>query len=56
MELEEFSKKTVNLEDGFDPLPPATHPHVGTYSQEKIFLTPANFFCQTRAFPALSHA
>ncbi|KAK4224665.1 hypothetical protein QBC38DRAFT_484888 [Podospora fimiseda] len=25
---DEFSKRTVNLEDGFDPLLPATHPHV----------------------------
>lgn len=24
-----FAKKTVNLENGFDPLLPATHPHVG---------------------------
>jgi len=33
MEPEEFSKKTINLEDGFDPLPPATHPHVGTQTR-----------------------
>ncbi|KAJ9157549.1 hypothetical protein NKR23_g180 [Pleurostoma richardsiae] len=28
IDLGEFSKKTKNLEDGFDPLLPATHPHV----------------------------
>ncbi|CAK7244929.1 MAG: hypothetical protein STHCBS139747_006492 [Sporothrix thermara] len=28
MDPDEFSKKTINLEDGFDPLLPATHPHV----------------------------
>ncbi|KAK1765102.1 hypothetical protein QBC33DRAFT_181399 [Phialemonium atrogriseum] len=28
VDAEEFSKRTVNLEDGFDPLLPATHPHI----------------------------
>jgi len=36
MDLEEFSKKTINLEDGFDPLPPATHPHVGTQARKTL--------------------
>ena len=29
MDPAQFSQKTVNLEDGFDALLPATHPHVG---------------------------
>lgn len=28
VDADEFSKRVVNLEDGFDPLPPSTHPHV----------------------------
>ncbi|KAK3341828.1 hypothetical protein B0T25DRAFT_354280 [Lasiosphaeria hispida] len=28
IDAEEFSKRTVNLEDGFDALLPATHPHI----------------------------
>lgn len=29
MGVDEFAKKTINLDDGFDALLPATHPHVG---------------------------
>ncbi len=32
MDTDEFSQRTVNLEDGFDPLLPATHPHIGSLS------------------------
>ncbi|KAI0127981.1 hypothetical protein BJ170DRAFT_397584 [Xylariales sp. AK1849] len=32
MDPSEFSKRTVDLEDGFDPLLPSTHPHVGSIS------------------------
>jgi hypothetical protein len=32
MPQEEFSKRTIDLDDGLDPLLPATHPHIGAYS------------------------
>lgn len=33
MDEEQFSKKTIDLEDGLDPLLPSVHPHIGMYSQ-----------------------
>ncbi|KAK1836109.1 hypothetical protein QBC39DRAFT_367498 [Podospora conica] len=33
---DEFCKRTVNLEDGFDPLLPATHPHIDQTTQGAI--------------------
>lgn len=33
MEESQFLEKTVDLDDGLDPLLPAVHPHIGEYAR-----------------------
>ena len=54
MDPDEFAKRTVNLEDGFDPLLPATHPHVGTWDARPVLGLPRLIHGQIKAVTLLS--